>query len=70
MHQAHSKKILLDDRDLRQGEKFVDAELMGIPYRVVISDKTLEDQAVEITERKTGKSKVVSIEEFKKMLKK
>jgi glycyl-tRNA synthetase (class II) len=43
---------------------------MGIPYRVVISDKTLEDQAVEITERKTGKSKVVSIEEFKKMLKK
>ena len=70
LHQAHSKKILLDDRDLRQGEKFVDAELMGIPYRVVISDKTLEDQAVEITERKTGKSKVVSIEEFKKMLKK
>lgn len=70
LHQAHSKNILLDDRDLRQGEKFVDAELMGIPYRVVISDKTLEDQAVEITERKTGKSKVVSIEEFKKMLKK
>ena len=68
LHQSYSKHILLDDRDLRTGEKFTDAELMGIPYRVVISDKTLDDQSVEITERKTGETKIVSIDKFKQSL--
>ena len=35
-------EILLDDRDVRFGEKMKDAELIGIPYRVVISDQSLE----------------------------
>jgi len=33
--------VLYDDRDARPGEKFADADLMGIPHRVVISDKTV-----------------------------
>lgn len=68
LYNGHEEQIMLDDRDLRPGEKFTDAELMGIPYRVVISDKTLAENAVEITERKTGESKLVSLDEFKGML--
>ncbi|MFC2385323.1 MAG: aminoacyl--tRNA ligase-related protein [Candidatus Nanosyncoccus sp.] len=68
LHQKHSKNILLDDRNLRPGEKFTDAELMGIPYRVVVSDKTLEDDSVEITDRKTGEIKNISIQELKQLL--
>ena len=41
---------------------------MGIPYRVVISDKTLETDSVEITERRTGVSKLMTVAEFKKLL--
>lgn len=68
LHQSYSKQILLDDRDLRTGEKFTDAELMGIPYRVVISDKTLDSQSIEITERKTGETKLISIDKIKQSL--
>ena len=66
LYQGHENEILFDDRNIRPGEKFADAELMGIPYRVVISDKTLAENSVEITDRKTGESKLVSLEEFKK----
>ena len=56
--------VLYDDRDKRPGEKFADAELMGIPLRIVISDRTLEEGVAEMTERKTGKSWTISIEEL------
>ena len=68
LYAGNEETILLDDRDLRPGEKFTDSELMGVPYRVVISDKTLAENSVEITTRKTGESKLVSLDEFKKML--
>ncbi len=68
IYQGNEDKILFDDRALRPGEKFADAELMGIPFRVVISDKTLAENSVEITNRKTGESKLISIEEFKKSI--
>lgn len=54
--------ILFDDRDARPGEKFADAELMGLPYRIVISDKTLEQNAAEVTNRATGESSLVSLD--------
>lgn len=57
--------ILFDDRDKRPGEKFADSELIGIPYRVVISDKTLAEGSVEITERKTGESQMITLEDLK-----
>lgn len=57
--------ILFDDRDLRPGTKFADAELMGIPYRIVISDKTLAEGKAELTDRQTGESKLVELQEIR-----
>lgn len=44
---AAGVEVLYDDRDARPGEKFADADLMGIPYRLVVSEKTLEKGAYE-----------------------
>ena len=66
---AHPEDILLDDRAVRPGEKFADAELMGIPYRVVISNKTLETGSVELTNRGTGETKLLTLDELKGILK-
>ncbi|ADU66612.1 prolyl-tRNA synthetase [Desulfurispirillum indicum S5] len=46
--------VLYDDRDERPGVKFIDSELIGIPLRLTISQKTLEQSSVEITIRKSG----------------
>ncbi|HEY6053636.1 MAG TPA: proline--tRNA ligase [Gaiellaceae bacterium] len=51
---AAGKDVLLDDRDLRAGEKFADADLIGIPTRVTVGRKTLEDGAVDVRDRATG----------------
>ena len=60
----HPGEVLFDDRDLRPGEKFADAELMGMPYRIVISDKTLAENSAEVTDRRTGDSKLIKISEL------
>lgn len=59
IYAKHADEILFDDRAARPGEKFADSELMGIPHRIVISDKTLADGAVEISDRATGETKMV-----------
>lgn len=64
LYKDHEDAILFDDRDNRPGEKFADADLIGLPYRIVISDKTLAEKAVELTDRKTGESKLVKISEI------
>jgi prolyl-tRNA synthetase len=46
--------VLYDDRDLRPGEKFADADLMGIPHRVVVSGKTLVAECYEYKARTNG----------------
>ncbi|MBQ3429915.1 prolyl-tRNA synthetase [Candidatus Saccharibacteria bacterium] len=56
--------FLFDDRNARVGEKMADSELLGIPFRVVISDKTLAENSVEFTERKNGEKKLLKIDEF------
>jgi len=43
--------VLLDDRDERPGEKFADADLIGIPLRVIVGRKTLEDGMVDVRRR-------------------
>jgi prolyl-tRNA synthetase len=45
--------VLLDDRDLRPGEKFADADLIGCPVRVTVGKKTLEDGRVDVRTRST-----------------
>lgn len=51
---AAGKDVLLDDRDLRAGEKFADADLIGCPVRVTAGRKSLEDGKVDVRERATG----------------
>jgi prolyl-tRNA synthetase len=57
-------EVLYDDRDLRAGEKFQDSDLIGLPYRVIISDKTLESGRLEMKIRATGETKMVGEEEL------
>lgn len=47
-------EVLYDDRDARPGEKFADSDLLGMPFRVVVSRKTKEEGKFEVVERKTG----------------
>lgn len=54
-------EVLLDDRDERAGVKFKDADLVGIPYRIV-TGKSIAQGEVEIYTRKTGKTENVSID--------
>ena len=64
IYEKNPDLFIFDDRDARVGEKMADSELLGIPYRVVISDKTLAENSVEFTERKNGAKKLLKIEEF------
>lgn len=48
------KTALLDDRDKGAGEKFTDADLIGIPTQIVVSQKTLDAGKFEVKDRKTG----------------
>jgi len=56
-------EALLDDRDERAGIKFKDADLIGIPWRIVIGEKNLKEGVVEIKERRTGVVEKVKVEE-------
>lgn len=53
-------EVLYDDRDLRPGEKFVDSDIIGIPTRVVISEKTLTAHKLEVKDRKTSAVSMLS----------
>ena len=53
-------EVLMDDRDVRVGEKFADADLIGIPVRVVISPKSLEAGGVEVKRRNEKESRIIS----------
>jgi prolyl-tRNA synthetase len=61
---AAGKAVLLDDRPQRAGEKFADADLIGIPVRVTVGKKTLEDDAVDVRERATSEERRVAISEL------
>ena len=64
----HEDEILFDDRDARPGEKFADSELIGLPLRVVISDRTLAEGVAEVTERKTGEAYKVALDKLVEIL--
>lgn len=59
-------EMLIDDRDVRPGQKFNDADLIGIPYRVVVGDKT--GNAVEIKARTEETVRTVSLDELEELL--
>jgi prolyl-tRNA synthetase len=56
--------VLLDDRDLRAGEKFADADLIGIPVRVTVGKKTLEDGRVDVRRRAEGTEERLELAEL------
>jgi prolyl-tRNA synthetase len=61
---ASGKSVLLDDRDARAGEKFADADLIGLPIRVTAGRKSLEDGLVDVRDRATGEDRRVAVEEL------
>jgi prolyl-tRNA synthetase len=60
--------MLYDDRDERAGQKFADADLMGMPYRIVVSKKTIESGKYEVKVRSTGAEQHLDIAELQKLL--
>lgn len=66
--QAADIKVLFDDRDARAGEKFADADLLGLPYRIVVSKKSLDSGGVEFKSRTDDKSEILSIDNLIKRL--
>ncbi len=62
-------EILCDDRiDVMAGEKFADADLIGLPLRIVISEKSLKAGGAEVKPRNSEKSEIIKIEELKKII--
>lgn len=58
------KEVLYDDRDERAGVKFNDADLIGIPLQIIVGERNLKENKVEIKERKTGQIKLAGLETF------
>ena len=58
--ESRGLSVIYDDRDERPGTKFADAELMGIPYRVTVSDRLLGEQKYEFTSRATGETELLT----------
>ena len=53
-------ETLYDDRELRAGEKFSDADLIGIPLRVTVSERSLKNGGVEVKQRSGQESTIVA----------
>jgi prolyl-tRNA synthetase len=62
--QSKGVEVIYDDRDERPGAKFADAELMGIPYRVTVSDRLIEAGQYEYTVRRSGETSMLTREEL------
>ena len=62
-------EVLFDDRDVRPGVKFADAELIGVPHRLVVSDRGLEAGELEYRHRRDTESRNLNREEALKLLK-
>lgn len=57
-------EVLFDDRETSAGAKFADSDLIGIPYRVVVSEKSLEAGGVEIKKRSEEKSEIIELQKL------
>ena len=57
-------EVLIDDRDERAGIKFKDADLIGIPYQIVIGEKNLKEGMVEVKDRRSRNVKKFKIEDL------
>jgi prolyl-tRNA synthetase len=65
--QAAGIEVLYDDRaDASAGEKFADSDLLGLPYRVVVSSKTLAEDSVELKKRNEATATLINTAELMK----
>ena len=55
-------EVLLDDRKERPGVMFADLDLIGIPHRLVLGDRALDNGTIEYKSRRTGESKDIDID--------
>lgn len=63
-------EVLFDDRSgMSAGEKFADADLLGIPVRAVVSERSMKENGIEIKKRTEEKGQIVSVDELLKMMK-
>ncbi len=62
--QAKGISVLYDDRDARPGEKFADADLLGLPHRVVVSTRNIAQNKLEYKHRTNTESKLLTLEEL------
>jgi prolyl-tRNA synthetase len=62
------KEVLYDDRDERAGTKFADMDLIGLPWQVIVGNKTIETGMVEVKNRRSGERIELSMEEVLKKL--
>src|SRR3989344_1770219 len=63
--QKENIEVLYDDRQTKNaGEKFAESDLMGIPYRLIISERTLKENSVEVKERAKDKAKLIKIKDI------
>jgi prolyl-tRNA synthetase len=60
--------VLYDDRDERPGEKFADADLFGIPFRIVVSHKSLEAGGLELKRRTSSDTQIVVKDQLTQVL--
>lgn len=61
---AKGVEVLFDDRDASAGAKLADADLIGVPWRVVVSKKTLTEESVELKERNKAEAEMVKLTEI------
>ena len=63
--QKNNIEVLFDDRKaVSAGEKFADADLLGMPYRVVVSERSMKENGIEIKKRSEKKGKIISYKEL------
>ncbi|MEK7552114.1 MAG: aminoacyl--tRNA ligase-related protein [Patescibacteria group bacterium] len=67
--ESNGFEVLHDDRKVSAGEKLSDSDLLGIPWRVVISEKMLLENKLELKNRKSGEIKITDLNETLKIIK-
>jgi prolyl-tRNA synthetase len=67
--QKAGNSVLYDQRDTTPGTKFADSDLIGLPKRILVSDKTLKEESVELKSRNSTETELVKINSLSKILK-
>ncbi|KKT66092.1 MAG: Proline-tRNA ligase [Candidatus Collierbacteria bacterium GW2011_GWC2_44_30] len=67
--QAKGIEVLWDDRDINVGVKFSDADLIGCPWRLVVSEKSMSTNEIEVKARQNDEPEMMNVESFINSLK-